>query len=104
MDNSPEPIEEPANLKFLRQLVTLLTAVMIAGVVVVVALLVIRLRSPAAELPAQIALPDGTRVSSFTVGPDWYAVVTRDDRILIFDQADGALRQTIAILPAGQAD
>ncbi|MEO1778079.1 MAG: DUF6476 family protein [Pseudomonadota bacterium] len=90
---------EPANLRFLRRLVTVLTAIMICGVVTVVGLLVIRLNAdPAAlPLPDRVTLPDGTTATSFTVGSDWYAVITEDDRILIYDQVTGTLRQTITI-------
>ncbi|WP_415922788.1 DUF6476 family protein [Tateyamaria sp. SN6-1] len=90
---------EPANLRFLRRLVTVLTAIMICGVVTVVGLLVIRLNADPAPLllPERITLPDGTTASSFTVGSDWYGVVTEDDRILIFDQVTGTLRQTITL-------
>jgi hypothetical protein len=84
-------------------LVTVLTAVMILGLVTVVALLVIRLQAPAPvslPLPETIALPEGTRALAFTQGRDWYAVVTEDDEILIFDRATGALRQRVEITPA----
>ncbi|MCR9124619.1 MAG: DUF6476 family protein [Rhodobacteraceae bacterium] len=95
MDSPSEA--EPANLRFLRRLVTVLTAVMICGVVVIVGLLVMRLSTPAPALPAAIALPEGARPLAFTQAPGWYAVVTTDDRILIYDRADGQLRQTIEV-------
>ena len=96
MDDDPQP-ELPANLRFLRGLVTVLTAVMILGVITIVSLLVIRLSDRPAPLPDQIALPDGATATAFTQARDWYAVVTEDDRILIFDRESGALRQEIAI-------
>ena len=91
--------ELPANLAFLRRLVTVLTIIMIGGVVTVVALLVIRLNADPAPLPLpdRITLPDGMTATSFTVGSDWYGVVTEDDLILIYDQVTGALRQTVTI-------
>lgn len=72
---------------------------MICGVVVVVGLLVTRLnREPAAlPLPDQITLPDGTRAQAFTQGANWYAVVTTDDRILIFSRETGAQVQEITV-------
>ena len=90
---------EPANLRFLRRLVTVLTVVMILGVVIVIALLVIRLNSrpDMVPLPAQITLPEGTTATAFTRGPDWMAVTTDDDRILILDAETGALRQEVQI-------
>ncbi len=90
---------EPPNLRFLRLLVTTLTAIMIVGVVTVVWLLVIRLNADPAPLalPDEVTLPDGITATAFTIGSDWFAVVTEDDRILIYDQATGALRQTVIL-------
>lgn len=80
---------------------TTLTIVMIAGVLTIVALLVIRLQAPqVAPLPAEITLPDGAAASTFTQGRDWYAVVTDADEILIYDRQSGALRQRVQITPA----
>jgi hypothetical protein len=93
-----DPIE-PANLRFLRRLVTVLTAVMICGVLVVIGLLVTRLNRDAPILPDQITLPAGAKATGFTQGGDWYAVVTSQDQILIFDRLTGKLRQSIDILP-----
>ena len=95
---------EPANLRFLRRLVTVLTAVMIVGLLTIVALLVIRLAGPASaptpatlQLPASISLPEGHRALSFTQGPDWFAVVSDQNEIFIFDGETGDLRQQITI-------
>lgn len=93
-----DPLPEPANLRFLRRLVTVLTATMILGVLVIIALLVIRLQTPGLPpLPDHITLPDGTRPTAFTRGPDWVAVVSDNNEILIFDVETGALRQRIAV-------
>ena len=98
MDNSPDETVEPANLRFLRRLVTVLTAVMILGLLTVVGLLVMRLAPsrPAVAVPPAIALPAGATALAVTAGPGWYAVVTTDNRILIFG-SDGALRQEVAV-------
>ena len=88
---------EPANLRFLRRLVTVLTVVMIGGLLVITTLLVIRFSQTGPVLPETIALPDGTKARAFTQGDGWYAIVTDDDRILIFDRLSGALRQEIAV-------
>ncbi|SDX95250.1 hypothetical protein SAMN05444340_10214 [Citreimonas salinaria] len=74
--------------------------VMIGATVTLTALVWHRYSNARAPLPERIALPDGTTATAFTQGPDWYAVVTADNRILIFDRATGALRQTIAVTPA----
>jgi len=97
MDGSSHSPPEPPNLRFLRRLVTLLTAVMIGGLVLITSLLVIRFSQTGPVLPEEITLPDGTTPLAYTQGETWYAVVTTDDRILIFDRLTGALRQTITI-------
>jgi Family of unknown function (DUF6476) len=93
-----DPIE-PANLRFLRRLVTVLTTVMICGVLVVIGLLVTRLNRDSPILPQEIALPEGASAVAFTQGPDWYAIVTNRDEILIYDRLTGTLRQTVTITP-----
>ncbi len=75
----------------------MLTATMICGLLVVIGLLVIRFSSKAPYLPEAIALPGGAKAVAFTQGPDWYAVVTDDNNILIYDRTSGALRQTVAV-------
>ncbi len=89
--------EEPANLKFLRRLVTILTATMIIGVVLIIALIVIRFYKAPLALPDTLELPDGAQALSFTQGPDWYAVVTDGNQILVFDRITGRLLQTVDI-------
>ncbi len=78
-------------------MVMLLTAVMIGGVLVTFALIVIRLTDRTPTLPDQVELPDGARAQSVTIGNNWYAVVTDDNRILIFDKTTGRLRQEITV-------
>ncbi len=101
MTDPSQPIPEPANLRFLRRLVTTLTAVMIFGLLIIVGLLVMRFSQDRSAgpppLPDRIALPDGAAAQAVTYGRGWYAVVTTDARILIFDSIDGALRQTVQI-------
>ena len=77
---------------------TVLTAVMIGGLLAIVALLVIRFSHSAPVIPDSIDLPDGTEAEAFTMTPSWYAVVTEGGtRILIFDRASGDLRQTVEV-------
>ncbi|WP_089276890.1 DUF6476 family protein [Antarctobacter heliothermus] len=98
---SPEPeddnLPEPAGLRFLRVLVTVLTVVMMAGIIGILGLIWHRYSNARAPLPEVITLPDGTSATAYTQGSDWYAVVTGDDRILIFDRATGKLRQEMRI-------
>jgi archaellum component FlaG (FlaF/FlaG flagellin family) len=91
-----EDIELPPGLRFLRQLVTVLTVVMIVGVVLIAALLVSRLNQPALAIPDQITLPDGTVAVSYTQTQDWFAVVTDENKILIFD-LNGQLIQEVDV-------
>lgn len=78
-------------------LVTVLTAVMIAGIVGILGLIWHRYNNARAPLPEVITLPDGTVATAYTQGNDWYAVVTGDNRILVFDRATGRLRQEMQI-------
>lgn len=103
-EGSAHPAEGPdaGLVRYLRRLVTALTVTMIAGLLVLIGLIVIRFRDPpppALPLPAAVALPEGARALAFTQGADWFAVVTDDDRILIFDRTGGTLRQTLQIAP-----
>jgi hypothetical protein len=88
----------PPSLRFLKALVIILTLTMIAGVITVVALLVTRLPQPgsAPALPPELTLPVGTRAAAVTMGTGWIAVVTTDDRILIFG-SDGTLWQEVDV-------
>ncbi|GFE52008.1 hypothetical protein So717_37610 [Roseobacter cerasinus] len=100
--DTPEPdtdaaLQEPTNLRFLRRLVTVLTATMIGGVILIIVLIVMRFNAPPPDLPDSIVLPGGASAISFTQGPDWYAVTTDADEILIFDRVTGQLRKTITI-------
>ncbi|WP_298913247.1 DUF6476 family protein [uncultured Roseobacter sp.] len=88
---------EPANLRFLRRLVTVLTATMIGGLLLIIVLIVTRFNDRSPQLPTEITLPGGAEAISFTQGPDWFAVVTDANEILIFDRVTGQLRQRILI-------
>ena len=84
-------------MRFLRLLVTGLTVVMIVGLVTVVALIVMRFRDDGPILPENLSLPDGVAAQAVTMGDGWYAIVTADNRILIYDRITGALRQEVAL-------
>lgn len=99
MDEAPQRL--PGGLVWLKWLVILLMVTMILGVITVVGLLVTRMPDGNVPvLPETLVLPDGARAQAVTAGPGWWAVVTEDGRILIFDRATGALRQEVAITPA----
>ncbi len=102
MDDTPAPDGLPPGLRFLKALVIVLMLTMIGGVITVVALLVTRMPaaiSAAPAVPDTLALPDGAVPAAVTQGSDWFAVVTTDNRILIFNR-DGSLRQEVSVLPA----
>ena len=93
----PDAAPEPANLRFLRRLVTVLTAVMIAGLLAVVALLVIRLGAPApVTAPDALPLPPGAEARAVTRTASEWIVLTTDGRVLVFD-AGGTLAREIAL-------
>jgi hypothetical protein len=91
----------PPGLKALQRLVTVLTVVMIAGFLVLIGALVMRLNAEGPPLPDTLALPEGAIPTAFTQGGDWFAVVVRDEegaeRILVYDRLTARLRQEVAI-------
>ncbi|QQA41809.1 DUF6476 family protein [Pelagovum pacificum] len=97
MSETPEDSGWPPELKWLKRLVSGLTIVMICGFLVLIGALVIRLNADPLPLPDRIELPSDVDPYAFTQGVDWFAVVTSDDHILVYDRATGALRQTIEI-------
>lgn len=97
MDETPEVDVDLSLVRYLKTLVTVLAGVMIVGLVAVIYLLVIRLSADVPPLPAQIVLPEGVKAQAFTQGEGWYAVVTEDDRILIFARDGAKLLQDIEI-------
>lgn len=104
IDNAPADGGQtpPANLRFLKILVTVLAGTMIAGLIILIALIVIRFPkvAPYPALPDGIALPEGARAEAVTMGRGWVAVVTDGDEIVIFDAKSGAERQRVRIAPA----
>lgn len=74
----------PPNLRFLRMLVTVLTAVMILGVITIVALLVIRLGDhgqPILVHPEVFDIPEGVNTLGYSV-VDGYTVIVGDDQVI----------------------
>ncbi|MBM7069202.1 DUF6476 family protein [Actibacterium sp. 188UL27-1] len=100
MADTPDDGPTPGTLRFLKVLVTGLTAIMALGMVTLVVLFITRFPGvQSVPLPDTITLPDGATATAFTTGPDWYAVVTAQNQILIFDRQTGAMRQEITIRP-----
>lgn len=74
----------PPNLRFLRVLVTVLTAVMILGVITIVALLVIRLGDTAPPIlvhPEVFDIPEGVGTVGYSI-VDGYTVIIGDDGMI----------------------
>jgi hypothetical protein len=85
-------------LRYLKALVTILTVTMILGFLTIVALFVMRFAEMnRVELPDEITLPDGAVATAFTRGKGWFAVVTEDDEILVYNRATGNLLQRVRI-------
>jgi Flp pilus assembly protein protease CpaA len=98
---TPEDDETlPPSLRWLKVLVTTLTLSLIGGVLTVVWLLVTRLPLPGAHptAPPALQMPAGATAAAVTMGTGWVAVVTTDNRILIFGP-DGQFWQEIAVKP-----
>lgn len=94
MSDTPPPL--PPSLRLLRVLVTVLTVVMIAGVITIVALLVTRLPGATVRVPPALALPEGAEAHAVTTAPGYWIVTTTDGRVLIFGP-DGALRGDVPL-------
>ena len=97
MDDTSEQLELPPSLRWLKWLVTALTLTLILGVITIVGLLVTRLPfGTTPTFPENLTLPAGAEPQAITRGEGWVAVVTKDNRILIFD-ALGQMVQEVAI-------
>ncbi len=89
---------EPANLRFLRRLVTTLTGVMLAGLILVIALLVIRFREAPPTLPEAISLPDDATAQAVTIAEGLVLVLSEDGRLFVYDRLTGQLERTIPVI------
>ncbi len=76
---------------------------MIGGLLVIIALIVIRFSDNRVELPDHIRLPAGAQATAFTQGRDWIAIVTEENQILIYGH-NAKLRQVITIDKGQTAD
>ena len=100
MDNDNQPpnadFQLPQNLRFLQRLVTILTVSMIAGILIIAALLAFKLRSENLFFPEKLTLPDGTKPIAFTQTKDWYAIISGANEVLIYKN-DGTLINSITV-------
>lgn len=90
----------PSNLRFLRVLVTVLTAVMILGVITIVGLLVIRLGDngqPVLVHPEVFDIPEGVATVGYSI-VDGYTVIVGDDGVIrVFASDTHALVETLTL-------
>lgn len=87
----------PPQALFLKRLVLALAVVMIGGFLALIATLIVKLSVEPKILPDAVTLPEGARAVAFTQGDNWFAVVSDDDRILIYDRETGVLVQELRI-------
>lgn len=89
----------PADLRFLKILVTTLTAVMIVGLVTLVGLLVTRLTgaAPLPVLPETVQLPEGAVPEAVTFARHWLVVVTEAGEVLLYAPEGGAPRSRVTL-------
>jgi len=90
----------PANLRFLKTLVTMLTAVMILGVITIVVLLVIRLNAEPARVvidPGAYALPEGVGAVGISVIEGRTVIVGDDGVIRVYNGPGGTSVQEFRI-------
>ena len=94
----PSDPARPPEIRFLKILVSLLTATMIAGLVAIVTLLVIRLpgQAPMPELPSAITLPEGAAAEAITFARSYTLVLTDQGELRLY-RPDGTLHQVVPI-------
>ncbi len=95
MPSDETPVPE---IRFLKLLVTVLTATMIAGLVAIVAILVIRLpgQAPMPALPDAITLPEGAAPAAITFASDYTIVLTDQGELRLY-KPNGALHKAVPI-------
>ena len=90
---------EPANLRFLRRLVTTLTATLILGFIAIFALLVIRLQTTSPMFPEISALPADTEVISISRTRDELVVIDQVRKIYIVSLDGKTIMQKFELQP-----
>ncbi|MEO0938527.1 MAG: DUF6476 family protein [Pseudomonadota bacterium] len=91
--------ETSHNLTFLRRLVTVLTATMILGVLLIVTLLVIRLNTAPAplSLPEGLSLPDGSAPEAITLTQTRILLIDDAGTVHIHDRSTGTHLQSLML-------
>ncbi len=78
-------------------LVTVLTATMIIGLITIITLLVMRLQAPSVTFPDAITLPDGATATAFTQTAEYFAIVTEENEILVYNRTTGQMIKRITL-------
>jgi hypothetical protein len=90
-------LAEPANLRFLRRLVTTLTATMILGLLAIFTVLVIRLQPTNEVFPEILALPKKIEVLSISRTSSEVIVISQNKIIYVLSVDGKKLLQTFQI-------
>ena len=90
---------EPANLRFLRRLVTTLTATMILGLITIFAVLVIRLQTTSPMFPEITALPADTDVISISRTTNELVVIDKARKMYILSLDGKIIVQELELKP-----
>ncbi len=80
-------------IKFLKLLVTVLAGVMIIGFVIIVSLFILNFRTSSIPMPAKIELPSSVSPVAYTQTKNWYAIITDQDEIFIYDKAGNQIQK-----------
>ncbi len=77
----------PPSIKLLKLLVTVLACVMIIGFIIIVSLFVLNFQKSHVSIPVTLELQNGVKPIAYTQTKDWYAIVTDEHEILIYDNS-----------------
>ena len=80
-------------IKFLKLLVTVLAGVMIIGFVIIVSLFILNFRTSNIPMPTKIELPSSVTPVAYTQTKNWYAIITDQDEIFIYDNAGNQIQK-----------
>ena len=78
----------PPSIKLLKLLVTVLACVMIIGFIIIV-----NFQKSHVSIPVTLELQTGINPIAFTQTKDWYAIVTDEHEILIYDNSGNRIQK-----------
>ncbi|MGH1367227.1 MAG: DUF6476 family protein [Maritimibacter sp.] len=98
MDEAPLPEAQAGLIRYLKGLVTALTVTMIAGLIVLIAVIVMRFnQSQPFALPESLVLPEGVTAAGITFVENRVIVVTTQGEILVLGDDMKTIKQTIKL-------